>query len=157
MVVLEQKSAAKALGITDRALREWIKQPGFPDITAGYDLDAIKTWRESQQKKGSVQTEQNEMINRAIKLAKLDEIKKKNQLLDLQIAEEEGRLLPRLLYEGFIASLLAGVGDFMDQLPVLVEGEVPQKYRSRLRSRLEEELRALRDRLAEDLKRDPGA
>lgn len=156
MVITERKSAAKALGITERSLGDWKKQPGFPDTSAGYDIDAIQRWREAHQRKGSVESDQMLVVNKAIKLEKLKETQRKNRLLELEIQEEEGKLLPRHLYEAFIASLLSGLGDWCEQLPSLIETEVPAKYGKKVRTRIEKELRDMRDRLAEELKREPA-
>ena len=56
-IVREQKEAARLLGITDRGLRDWMKKPGFPDWSAGYDVDAIRAWADDLRLKGSLESE----------------------------------------------------------------------------------------------------
>ncbi|HEY0982383.1 hypothetical protein [Schlesneria sp.] len=155
MVIEERISAAKALGVSDRQLGRWKLTEGFPDCSNGYDIDAIQAWREANQRKGSAEDDQIAVINRAIKLEKLKEIKAKNHLAGLAIDEAEKRLLPRQLYEQFIAALLAGIGDWCNQLPGLLEAEIPAKYGKKVKARAAEECRKMRERLAEDLKRTP--
>ena len=155
MISTERLAAAKALGITARSLGDWRKLPGFPDCSAGYDIKAIQKWREDHQKKGSAADEQIAAINKALKWEKLQELKKKNHLLDLERDAEEGKLLPRRTYELFVASLLSGIGDWCEQIPALVEAELPAKYGKKARARLEEEFKRMREQLAEDLKRTP--
>ena len=156
MVIHERISAAAALGVSDRQLGRWKQTPGFPDCSAGYDIDAIRAWREANQRKGSEDDDQTAILNRAIKLEKLKEIKAKNHLAQLNIDEAEKRLLPRKLYEQFIASLLAGIGDWCEQLPGLVEAELPAKYGKTVKARIADECRRMRDQLAEDLKHTPA-
>ena len=156
MVVKTRKEAAAALEITERALGDWKKQPGFPDSSKGYDLDKIKVWREEHQRKGSAKDDTLIELNRQIKEEQLEALKLKRRSVLLEIDEAEGKLLPRAKYELFIAGLLAGIGDWCEQLPNLIEPLVPAKQAATVRDRLAAELRKMRDRLADDLKREPG-
>lgn len=155
MVIHEQKRAAAAIPISDRALREWEKVPGFPDFSNGYDIEAIRAWRDQHERKGSAEDKQTQTINRAMKLKQLSILTRKDRQLELANMAKEGELLDRRVYEAFVASLLAGIGDWCEQLPGLLVAEVPAKYGKKLQERAEEELRKMRQQLAEDLKRTP--
>ena len=156
MLIKTRKEAAAALEITERALGDWKKQPGFPDSSKGYDLDKIKAWREEHQRKGSAKDDSLIELNRQIKEEQLEALRLKKREKLLELDETEGKLLPRARYELFIAGLLAGIGDWCEQLPNLIEPLVPVEQAATVRDRLATELRKMRDRLAEDLKREPG-
>ena len=112
--------AAAALGITDRSFDRWRKEPGFPEPADGksFDIDAIEEWSQGRDKKGS-ETDQNlSKINQAIRLQKLAEIQKKNQLLQLTIDERNRDLLPReVVHEVLmeVAALIRGLGRSLQQ------------------------------------------
>lgn len=52
-MIEQQKDAAAALGVSPKALRDWMAEPGFPDCSQGYDVAAIEAWRNSRQRKGA--------------------------------------------------------------------------------------------------------
>lgn len=154
-IIQTRKDAADLLGITARQLGDWKHEDGFPDCTNGYDIDAITKWREERNRKGSAKSEIDQQLRRALLAEKLKREKQKNYLDKLAIEEAEGQLLKREFVERFIAGLLSGLGDWCEQLPGLMEAELPVKYGKKLRARLESELRRMRDQMADDLKRVP--
>ena len=154
-IIQLRKDAADLLGITPRQLGEWKHEDGFPDCSNGYDVDAIAKWREERNRKGSAKSEVDQQLRRAMLVEKLKREKQKNYLDKLAIDEAEGQLLKREFVERFIAGLLSGLGDWCEQLPGLMEAELPAKYGKKLRARLESELRRMRDQMADDLKRVP--
>lgn len=48
---MNQVAAAAELKVTPRSLRDWAKKPGFPDCSKGYDLTAIRAWRDSRRRR----------------------------------------------------------------------------------------------------------
>ena len=154
-IVQLRKDAADLLGITPRQLGEWKHEDGFPDCSNGYDIDAIAKWREERNRKGSGKSEIDQQLRRALLAEKLKREKQKNYLDKLAIDEAEKRVIPREVIETFIAGLLSGLGDWCEQLPGLMEAELPVKQGKKLRARLETELRRMREQMVEDLKRMP--
>ncbi len=44
-IVSTQREAAERLDISVKTLKEWKKEPGYPDTKKGYDIPAIQSWR----------------------------------------------------------------------------------------------------------------
>lgn len=44
--VVNHREAASRLGVSREVLRQWQRDPGFPDCRHGYDLDEIQLWRQ---------------------------------------------------------------------------------------------------------------
>jgi hypothetical protein len=93
-IVKQRTEAAELLGVNQKSLGNWKNEPGFPDCSDGYDLDAIRKWRDERERKGSEADSQLATINKAIKLQKLEEIKRKNLLLQIAIDEKNSVLVP---------------------------------------------------------------
>lgn len=151
-VIIQQKQAAEALGVTPRTLRDWQNVDGFPDCSRGYDVEAIRTWRQANERKGS----EPERVAKQIKLGVLAEKLKQMQLRtkkdQLDLDAKEGTLLPRKAIEQSAAVLLSALGDWCEQLPDLVAAIVSKKDQRKVRDRLKTELDARREQLADDLK-----
>lgn len=94
-VIALKKDAALALGISERNLGNWQNLPGFPEYAGGYDIEAIKVWREQQQRKGNEAEKQLSTIRAAIALETLKDKKGRNELRSMAIAEKQGELVPR--------------------------------------------------------------
>jgi hypothetical protein len=151
-IVAEQKQAAKALGISDRALRLWMREASFPDVSRGYDLAAIRAWRETNKRSGSEAREQAQQLHLALKKEKVAQEAIKTAQMERKLAEQEGELLPRETQELAIAQIGTKSGDCLDQMPDLIFGACCKNCRERVAKRLKEELDRWRSDLAESLK-----
>jgi len=99
-----KKECWTALAITERTLDRWKLEDGFPATEGGYDVAAVRAWASDRDKKGSESDNRVAAVNMAIKLQKLEEIKRKNLLLQLEIDEKNRRLLPtELIHEILMA------------------------------------------------------
>lgn len=74
--------------------------------------------------------------------------------MQLEVLQET--LLDRPTYELFAATLLTHLGDWCDQLPYLISGELPKSHRRKISDRLRRELDDRREQLAVELKQGPG-
>ena len=154
-IIGTRKDAAKLLGVTEKALGNWKHEEGFPDCSLGYDVDAIKAWREEWNRKGSGASDFDRQQRRELMAKRIESQTLKNYNENLDRLEREKQLLKREVVEQFIAGLLSGLGDWCEQLPGLMEAELPAKQGKKLRARLETELRRMREQMVEDLKRMP--
>lgn len=148
-----QKQAAEQLGVTDRALRDWMHKPGFPDWSAGYDVDAIRAWADELRLKGSIESEADADLRRKLEVEKLEQERIKTQQLRHKLAVQEGELLPRRAWELFAATVLTSLGDWCEQLPSIIAGVVPAAHRDGVRKRLAQELDDRRKDLREEFDR----
>lgn len=155
-IIIEQKEAARVLGVTDRTLREWrTDHPDFPDCSAGYDTDAITAWRDAHAKKGSETDSAMLKLKLAQKAEELKQARIETQTKEHKLKVTEGELLPRPAYELFLATILASHADWCEQLPDLLAGDCCKKCKKSLAERVKKELDRRREQLAEDLKRSP--
>ena len=154
-IVPTQKEAAAALGVTVRQLRNWLSEPWFPANgrgEGGYDVDAIRTARDAEGRKGSEQSETRNKIRdaRAAEQLKRERLRTRREELELQ--RDEGTLIPRDGVEVFASAFLTEFGDWCDQLPTFIARLVPAKAKKRVRAALQAELdqrrAAMRDTLA---------
>lgn len=167
-----QKAVAKHYGCEDRNVRFWMDDPDFPQPTGDkrnvYDTDAIDAWmatkpqmllRRGAAVKSDGVTPEMGKANAALTLQlKQYKVQREKELaLKAQREREafEGTLLERRVWETFAAELLSGLADWCDQLPELLEGQIPKKYAAKARKWLEDQLNARRAQLADDLKRTP--
>ena len=152
-LIIEQADAARRLGVTDRQLRNWLREPGFPGISRGYDLAAIRAWIEERGRKGSDQDGASKRIRLARDAERLQIEQCRRQQAELDLRERQRELLPRRGWELFAATLLTQLGDWCDQLPDLVGGVCPKQHRRRIADRLRQELDARRVSLRAALER----
>ena len=155
-VVSQRKEAARILGITARVLGDWAKEAWFPAdarTAAGWDTDKIAEAREVQHRKGSVPAEAAKRLKLATDHEKLKQAELQTKRKQIELAVEEGELVPRRAVELHFATLLTELGDKCEQLPELIAGDVPAKLRPKLKARLREELERWRRELAAELKR----
>lgn len=117
MLILEQKAAAAALDITPRSLRDWMKEPGFPDCAAGYDVDAIKRWRDDRAKKGSELGEQAKRLKVATAAQRLRLEKARADAAERNEQTAQGNILPRDELETAIAEAISLARDQFLSLP----------------------------------------
>lgn len=158
MIVQEQKEAARILGVTPRTIRDWMRDyPNeVPDTSAGYDIDQWKAFRESHGKKGSPDGEALRKLKlaRQAEALKRDRVKTRHDELNLEV--KEGTLLPRQSHELALASVLASLADWCEQLPDIVGGCCCKKCKKTIPKELKNQLDRCREQLAEDLKRSPS-
>ena len=154
-VVASQKEAAEKLGITDRALRQWVKEDGFPDCSAGYDVAAIRTWREALGRKGST-------VDRRVKRLKLralrEQVRIKTAEADKREREEneaKGNILNRETYELYVIECEQKARDRLLRLPKLLCRCVPKKFHATLQREADSELRKILEELVRDLEKGP--
>lgn len=152
-LIQQQNEAALRLGISPRTLRDWRQLPGFPDCTAGYDLEAIHAWRREYERKGAESHETARKLKLGIAAEKLRQMQIRTRREQLELELKEGTLLPRKAVEQTVAVILSSLADWCDQLPDLIAPICPNRRSAeRIRERLKAELDARREQLAEDLK-----
>jgi len=141
-----QKQAAAELGISVRALREWQKEPGFPDYSKGYNVAAIKYWREVHQRKGSEVSEDLRKIRLELEQEKLRLARAEREKKERDNEIEKGNILPRDEYEMAFRESIQICRDGLMGLPQELSKLVPQKYQKKL---LQEGQALVKKRLAE--------
>lgn len=152
-LVGSQKVAAEELGVTATALRQWMAQPGFPDCSAGFDLAAIRAWRQERGKKGSEAGETVDRLKTALLAQRVRREKVRADREERHALVDAGELLPRQKWELFAALLLTNLGDAFDQLPDLIAAICCPDCGRKVHARLAEELDARRNEIAEELRR----
>lgn len=161
-VVPTRKAAAAALGVDERSLATWSKEPWFPADAVGKDakgrnrnwnVTSIRAARDAAGRKGS-DPQLDELTRRAKAKRAVEDAKKaelENEKRRLQLEREKRDLVPRAAAELFAATLLTGLADWCEQLPELAVAVVPKKYRRPLKDFLSTELDNRRRQLAADL------
>ena len=155
-IIKARGKAAKALGISDRQLGYWVNEPWFPEsgkTAAGWNISVIREARDEQGRRGSNISD----VARKIKLAHDSEKLKQARLIteskQLANAVKRGELIERGSLELFAATLLTELGDWITQLPDIIELEVPKKYREKLIARVRAEFDSKRRQTAASLAR----
>lgn len=90
-----QKDAAEKLGIKPSSLRAWMKEPGFPDTTHGYDVVAIQRWRDAHGKKGSEDGDKMQELKLAREAMRLRLDRVKADEAEREAEVQKGNILPR--------------------------------------------------------------
>jgi len=152
MIIQSQKKAAEALGITATALRNWLKEPGFPDCSGGYHLEGIRDWQQQHQRKGSRLSEANEQLTVALKAERLKREQFRTRREEIAIESLEGTLIPRKGVEQTAAVILSSLADLCEQFPDLVVTRLPVKYQAKMHKFLQDQLNQWRAQLASDLR-----
>jgi hypothetical protein len=152
-LVGSQKVAAEQLGITATALRQWMREPGFPDSSAGFDLVAIRAWVQAKNRKGSSLDDKLTEIKVAREMQRLRLDKARADKAERHDKVDLGELLPRRKWELFAATLLTHLGDAADQLPDLLAAICCPDCAAKVRPRLADELDAWRNDTADELRR----
>ena len=131
-VVEQQKEAAALIGVSPKGLRDWMKEPGFPDCSAGYPIDAIRRWQQTRGKKGS---EDGDRL-RQIKLAREGQrLRRDKAAADRQEREEQvaqGNILPRDELTLATIEHVVLARDRLMGLPKEVCRVVPKRYHRKL-------------------------
>jgi hypothetical protein len=153
-IIGTRKFAAEMLGVTARQLSNWTKEPWFPEdgrTTSGWDVPLIRVARDAMGRVGSNGSDQAKKIKLASDGEKLKQAIIKTQIEDLKLKEQERELLPRRSIELFVSSFLTSYGDWAEQLPDLVVGDLPKRHRAAFKARLKDELDRKRDEMRVDL------
>lgn len=90
---MTRSEAAVALGVSERTLDRWRIEDGFPVSENGYDIDAIKDWRDARHLREASASREQDSLEQSIRELKLKALQSKNRLLQLRI-EEHGKDLP---------------------------------------------------------------
>lgn len=117
MALFSQKVAADQLGITARGLRDWMKEDGFPDVSRGYDVAAIKRWRDERSRKGSEAGDQAKRLKLAQAAAKLRQEVVKANAAERQEEAAKGNILPRDEFETAVSEMISLARDRLIGLP----------------------------------------
>lgn len=161
-VVKSRKEAAAILGVTEKALGNWATEAWFPEDATGrtpkgarvdWDTDKIAQAREVQQRKGSAPAEAAKRLKLATDHEKLKQAELQTRRKQIELAVEEGELVPRRAVELHFATLLTELGDWCEQLPELVAADVPAKVRPKVKARIKDELDRRRRELSAELQR----
>lgn len=155
-VFTQQVDAAKSLGITPRSLREWEKEPDFPDCSRGYNTEAIQQWRQENDRKGSEVDSTKKRIQIGILAEKMKQAAIKTKMDTLAMEAAEGKLIPRKGVEQTAQIILSSLSEWCDQLPDLIAAQLPKKYQAAVAKDLKRELDKRRVELASELKSLPG-
>lgn len=144
------------LGIADRVLGLWANESWFPadgKTAGGWNVPAIRQARDAMSRKGSEQSDRAKQLKQGLDAEKLKKATLERKQRELNLREQEGKLLPRAGWELFAAQLLTQLGDWCDQLPNLLAADVPRKYRKKVRERAKKELDLKRRELRDELER----
>ena len=147
-IVASQKRAAALLGITDRNLRFWMQEPGFPDCRGGYNLPAIRAWREVHERKGSQTGAQGTQLNQALKLQQFRLSKAKADRAEREERERQKDILSRAEAETTIMEIITTARDLLAGLPKKLARSVPPKHQRRLISEGEKIVAAVLEQMA---------
>ena len=152
-----QREAAAALGITERQLRRWISEEGCPGRGADgtYNVAAIRTWRANALRAREKPESESSSLGQKIKAEQLRQLQLKTARMTAEMQRELGKLLPRKDYELFLSQTLAGLSDWLNQLPEILEGICCSNCRTKIPGRLRTELDRRRNELADALQRGP--
>lgn len=153
--VVEQKEAARLLGITDRSLRDWMKKPAFPDWSAGYDIAAIRQWAEARSLKNSQKSKSLEQLEREIKQEKLRLERAKADKAERENEIAAGNVLPRDEYETFVREVISVARDRLTLIPRDLCRYVPEKYHKVLQREGAKVIANITDSIAEALSQGP--
>jgi hypothetical protein len=146
-------AAAKWLGVTPKALRNWLAEDGFPDCSKGHPMVAITKWRENRGRKGSRGADSLSEVKLARETEQLehDRIKTHRELINLDL--QRGGLYPRPATELVLSTFFTLYADGCEQIINTLPGTaaVPKKYQATLRKQLRTEFEALSKQLRESI------
>lgn len=134
MLVTQQKQAAELLDVSPRTLRDWSALDGFPDCSSGYDIEAIREWREEHERKGSQQSETAKKLKLAISGEKLRQAQLQTRQMQIDLERKEGLLIPRKGVEQSAAVAMANLADWCEQFPDIAISQLPKKYQAKMRA-----------------------
>jgi hypothetical protein len=158
-LIPQQKLAARKLGVSATALRQWQGEPGFPHNAGGYDLDAIRAWLAAKgspkadadaDDNGTIAGRMNKAkLARAIANAKRDQVRAEREQRDNEIAK--GNILAR-------DELTLTLRELITQARTRLTNDLPRelakrfpKLRAKVLTVAEETVRKILDDFARDL------
>jgi hypothetical protein len=159
-IVRTRKEAAQLLGVEDRTLANWSKEPWWPaDATQqtprgqrfNWNTDRISAARDAAGRKGSETADEAKRLRLAREREKLEQDRIATQHEQLKFDAAAGKVIPRAAEELFASTLLTELGDWCDQVPALIANTLPKQYRKKLSDRLKQELDDRRIALRETL------
>jgi len=152
-VIPVQREAAQLLGISAPSLREWMKQPGFPNCDNGYDIDAIKAWRDATDRKNAELPKKMQQIKAATAAEELRQAVIDTQTKQIKLDRLKKDVYPSIAAHRTIAMTLTTVSDLLDQWleTVPVRSGVPEEFQPGLRDRLKAEFDAGRQRIEDEI------
>lgn len=118
-----------------------MRDPTFPDCVAGYDLEAIATWKAQHQERRRSIVEIREDRERAE--AELSQIKAEKELIVLGLLT--GEVVFRESVDVLLATLAAKVRDWHKLAVTLIpqKSDCPKKYHKPIAAAVDEEVRSL--------------
>lgn len=151
--VTVQREAADLLGIAASSLREWMKQPGFPDTTIGYDIDKIKAWRDAHDKKNAELPGKLAQIKARITAEELRQALIETETKQIKLDRLKKDVYPAIAAHRTISMSLTTISDLLDQWleTIPVRSGVPEEYQAGLRERLKAEFNAGRQRIEDEI------
>ena len=158
-LIPQQKLAARKLGVSATALRQWQGEPGFPHNAGGYDLDAIRAWLAA---KGSPKADADEPADGTLgaKMAKAKVIRATHEARIAKVKADEaeraaeiakGNILPRDEFALSITEHLQLARDRLLTVPRTLCRHVPKKYHRTLQAEGDREVRKILEELARGL------
>ena len=138
--------------ISDRALRQWRQEPGFPDCANGYDIKAIKRWRNARAKKGSEAGDKMHQLklDRESQRLRLDTHKADDAERQGKIGE--GNILPRDELTLTLRELIGLARDrILNEVPREIAKRFP-KHRRKIFAVCDTTIRGILEQLSRDLK-----
>lgn len=150
--------AAQAIGVDERTLKTWLSKGAPKKSESGYDVEAIKKWREFNGQQIHSVAETDEEYERRLHNAKLEKLEGESAkvnaeavLKQYQVREVAEDLLLKLEVSNDFAEALTGFSSGLQKIPAqMAAGYAPElqdRLKKDLQDRLELELRALRGHL----------
>ncbi len=152
MKVEQQKEAAEILGVTATALRKWMKIPGFPDCSAGFDIPKIRKWQQDTAKKGSQLGTDLQKLKVAREAARL-----RKERVDADRAERleevaRGNILPRDELTLSVAEIIQLATIRLMTIPKTLCRHLPKKYHRVLQREGERDVRKILEEMGRSLR-----
>lgn len=143
---MNQKQAAEALGYSVKSLQTWRKEPGFPDVSKGWDVAKIRSWLKERSRKIPEDEAAGRKLNLAYKAAQVRKIAAEASRKEREEEEAKGNLLRRDKYEAFLAEVTALFRGRLYAIPKQIAALVPAEMRTMV---IEEGLRVARQAFEE--------
>ncbi len=103
-IIPTRKAAAKALGVTERTLADWVKEASFPTSAVGKDsrgrnrdwnITAIDRWRNEDERRGSKEDDKSSKLTQALKATRLRRERVRADREEREEQERRGNILSR--------------------------------------------------------------
>lgn len=146
--------ASERLGVDERTFRRWRGLPWFLEsfkTSDGWDVEAIREARPREDEDQAAWKERRRALDERDAEATVRQRIADAELKEMRTREKAGSLIPRKSHELHWAELLTLLASEFEQLPSLAAMHVSKKDQDRLRSFLETEGNAIRNRVADRL------